>query len=78
MQFATIVIFNMFNFQHVQFSTHAIFNTCNLQHVQFATHKGLEVGEIIPFPVYITPFLVLKISFEHLDINEKHFVEEVF
>ena len=39
---------------------------------------GLEVGEIIPFPVWIIPFPVLKINFEPLRSNEKHFVKEVF
>ena len=40
--------------------------------------RGLEVGEIIPFPVWIIPFPVLKINFETLGTNEKHFVKEVF
>ena len=40
--------------------------------------RGLEVGEIIPFPVWIIPFPVLKISFELLGSNEKHFGKEVF
>ena len=39
---------------------------------------GLEVGEIIPFPVWIIPFPVLKINFESLGTNEKNFVKEVF
>ena len=29
--------------------------------------RGLEVKEIIPFPVWIIPFPVLKINFELLD-----------
>ena len=40
--------------------------------------RGLEVGEIIPFPVWIIPFPVLKINFETLGTYEKHFVKEVF
>ena len=36
------------------------------------------MGEIIPFPVCMIPFLVMKISFELLDINVKHFVKVVF
>ena len=39
---------------------------------------GQEVGEIIPFPVWIIPFPVLKINFEPLGTNERHFVKEVF
>ena len=37
-----------------------------------------EVGEIIPFPVWMISFPVLKIDFELLGSNEKHFVKEVF
>ena len=44
MQFATCVIYNMYNLQHVQcdlqhvqFATHAICNTCNLQHAILIT-----------------------------------------
>ena len=40
--------------------------------------RGLEVGETIPFPVWIIPFPVLKIDFELLGTNEKYFVKEVF
>ena len=40
--------------------------------------RGLEVGEIILFPVRIIPFPVLKINFEALGTNEGHFVKEVF
>ena len=36
------------------------------------------MGEIIPFPVWIIPFHVLKINFELLGSNEKHFVKQVF
>ena len=39
------------------------------------------MGEIIPFPVWMIPFPVLKvlqIDFELLVINEKHLVKEVF
>ena len=36
------------------------------------------MGEIIPFPVWIIPFPVLKIIFEPLGTNERHFVKEVF
>jgi len=36
------------------------------------------VGEIIPFPVWIILFPALKINFETLEINDKHFVKEVF
>ena len=40
--------------------------------------KGLEVEEIIPFPVLIIPFPVLKINFETLGINDKHSFKDVF
>ena len=40
--------------------------------------RGMEVGEIIPFPVWIISFPVLKIDFEPLGSNVKHFVKEVF
>ena len=40
--------------------------------------RGLEMGEIIPFPVWIIPFPVLKINFELLGSNEKHFVKKSF
>ena len=36
--------------------------------------RGLEVGEIIPFPVWIIPFPDLKINFGLLDKNKKYFV----
>ena len=43
---------------------------------------GLEIGEIIPFPVWIIqfhvgiiPFPVLKINYELLGENERHFVK---
>ena len=36
------------------------------------------MGEIIPFPVWIIQFPVLKINFEPLRSNEKYFVKEVF
>ena len=36
------------------------------------------MGEIIPFPVWIIPFPVLKNDFELLGSNEKHFVKGVF
>ena len=36
------------------------------------------MGEIIPFPVWIILFPVLKINFELLGSNGKHFVKEVF
>ena len=39
--------------------------------------RGLEVGEIIPFPVWIIPFPVLKTKFETLGTNEKYFIKEV-
>ena len=35
------------------------------------------MGEIIPFPVWIILFPVLKIDFEPLGTNEEHFVKEV-
>ena len=38
----------------------------------------MEVREIIPFPLWIVPFPVLKINFEPLGSNVKHFVKEVF
>ena len=34
-------------------------------------NRGLEVGEKIPFPVWIIPFPVLKINFKLLGSNEK-------
>ena len=40
--------------------------------------RGLEVGEIIPFPVWIIPFPVLKINFESLGLKEKLFAKDVF
>ena len=33
------------------------------------------MGEIIPFLVWIIPFPVLKINFEPLKTNEKHFLQ---
>ena len=36
------------------------------------------MGEIIPFPVWIIPFPVLKINFETIGSIEKCFVKEVF
>ena len=36
------------------------------------------MGEIIPFPVRIILFPVLKINFGPIGSNEKHFVKEVF
>ena len=48
-------------------------------------NRGLEVREIIPFPVWIfpfsvliIPFSVLKINFEPLGSNMKHLVKGVF
>ena len=41
-------------------------------------NRGLEVGKIIPFPVWMIPFPVFKINFETLGRNEKHFVKEAF
>ena len=35
------------------------------------------MGEIILFPVWKIPFPVLKINFETLGTNEKHFVKAV-
>ena len=40
--------------------------------------RGLEVEEIIPFPVWIIPFPVSKINFESLGKSKKHFIKEVF
>ena len=40
--------------------------------------RGLEVGEIIPLPVWMIPFPILKIIFEPLGTYEKPFVKEVF
>ena len=40
--------------------------------------KSLEVGEIIPFLVWINAFPVSKIDFEPFGSNEKHFVKVVF
>ena len=40
--------------------------------------RGQEIGEIIPFPVWIIPFPVLKPSFKVVDKIKKHFVKEVF
>ena len=46
---------------------------------------GKEVGEIIPFPVWIIlfpvwiiPFPVLKINYELLGENERHLVKKKF
>ena len=36
-----------------------------------------EVGDIIPFPVWIIPFTVLKINYEPLETNGRHFLNEV-
>ena len=36
------------------------------------------MGEIIPFPVWIIPFPVLKINYEPLGTNGRHIVKEVF
>ena len=36
------------------------------------------MGEIIPFAIWVIPFPVLKINFQFLDNNEKHFVKEFF
>ena len=36
------------------------------------------MGEIIPFPVWIILFPVLKSKFEPPRMNEKQFVKEVF
>ena len=36
------------------------------------------MGEIIPFPVWIIPFSVLKINFEALGLNKKRSVKELF
>ena len=33
------------------------------------------MGEIIPFPVWMIPVLVLKINYELLADNERHFVK---
>ena len=40
--------------------------------------RGLEVREIIPFPVLIIPFPVSKIDFKPLGSNENYSVKEVF
>ena len=40
--------------------------------------RGPELGEIIPFPVWIIPFPILKINSEFLGLNEKHFVKDIF
>ena len=37
-----------------------------------------QMGEIIPFPVWIVPFPVLKINFENFGTNKKYVVKEVF
>jgi len=39
---------------------------------------GQEIGEIIPFPVWIIPFPVFKTSFKLIDKILKYFVKEVF
>ena len=38
----------------------------------------MEVGEIIPFPVWVIQFPILTINFEPLGTNGRHFVKEVF
>ena len=40
--------------------------------------RGMEVGEIIPFPVWTIPFPVLKIDFEFFGTYKKHFGKEFF
>ena len=40
--------------------------------------RGLDMGEIIPFTVWIIPFSVSKINFETIGTYEKHFEKEVF
>ena len=35
------------------------------------------MGDKIPFPVWMIPFLVLKINFETLGTNEKHLVKDI-
>ena len=49
----------------------------NIQENKFLI-RGRGVGKIIPFPVWIIPFPILKINSEFFGLNEKHFVEEVF
>ena len=39
---------------------------------------GIEIGEIIPLPVWIIPFPVLEIHFEFLGRNGEDVVKEVF
>ena len=39
---------------------------------------GQEIGELIPFRVWIFPFPVFKTSSGLIGKNEKHFVKEVF
>ena len=39
--------------------------------------RGLIIGEMIPFPVWIIPFDVLTINFELLGKKETHFVKEM-
>ena len=38
----------------------------------------MDIGEIIPVPVWIIPFPVLDINFEPLGSSVKHFVKGVF
>ena len=40
--------------------------------------RGLEVGEIIPFPVWMISFPVLKTNLEPFVSNKKHFIKEIF
>ena len=40
--------------------------------------RGLEVGDIIPFSVWIILFPVLKINFEPFGTNERHFCKRGF
>ena len=40
--------------------------------------RGMAVREIIPVLVWIIPFLVLKINYEPLGSNVKHFVKGVY
>ena len=40
--------------------------------------RGLEEGEIYPFPVWKIPSLLLEINFQALGKNEKDFVKEFF
>ena len=47
---------------------------CTISQKKFL-FRGPEVGDKIPFPVWINPFPILKINYEFLGENKRHFVK---